>query len=509
MDSIRLVNLRSMVDSGPVRIAPITLLVGQNSSGKSTFARFLPLLRQTSEVLAREPLLWFGRFVDFGSVEEATSRIGGTGGLGFDVTYSVDKATIASRRRGLFSYRAPQTRGSTPVTMAVRYLGGGEYEFTLTVLESEVQLHISDLSVAELRINGVDYTDMTQGKLAVSTWSSCFPNLVFRDESAPDSDPFARQIVAFARANTHGKSQADRVAHLARSVMHAPLDNVLASVTNPGGADSIWHRTTQYWTPQNPTFRKLRDWIVGTRLPELFQIAGSAFNSRCSQVRYITPIRASAERYYRRQGLALGEIDPQGQNVAMFLHNLSSMEKQRFMAWMGDHFGYAVDTVATSGHVSMVIRDLNDQAGRASFNLADTGFGFSQLIPVLIQIWTLLNPRGLLKSAAAITPIIAIEQPELHLHPRLQAVLADLFAQAVKVAHASGLDLRLVVETHSEQIINRLGRRVSEGTVGTEDVAVVLFDKPNFSEPTTVKATKFDADGYLTDWPYGFFEARD
>ncbi len=515
MNSIRLVNIRSLVDSGPVRIAPITVLVGQNSSGKSTFVRFLPLLRQTAEVLAREPLLWFGRFVDFGSAEEAASRIGSAGPLGFDVTFDIDKASIVNRRRGLFPYRAPQARDPvhTAITVAIRYLGPQgdrkQYEFKLSFLGHEIVLQINDSIVVKLRINNVDYSEITQGKLFVSTWSSCFPNLFFRDEGGPDSNPFSRQIISYTRTNTHGKSQTDRVAHLARSLMQAPLDNVLAYVTHPPGADSIWQRTTHLWAPESSSFKKLRDWIIGNRIPEIIQIAGSAFSKRCAQVRYITPIRASAERYYRMQGLALGEIDPQGQNVAMFLHNLPAADKQRFMAWMNEHFGYAVDTVATPGHISMVIRDPNEQPGLASVNLADTGFGFSQMIPIIIQIWTLLNSRGAaLRALTTTTTVIAIEQPELHLHPRLQAVLADLFSQAVKLARDSGIDLRLVIETHSEQIINRLGRRVSESTLDPEDISVVLFDKPGFALPTSVTATKFDKDGFISNWPYGFFESN-
>jgi len=75
METLRLTNFRCFDDSGDIRIAPLTLLLGQNSSGKSTFARLFPLLRQTSEVLAREPLLWFGRFVDFGSIGETWSKL--------------------------------------------------------------------------------------------------------------------------------------------------------------------------------------------------------------------------------------------------------------------------------------------------------------------------------------------------------------------------------------------------------------------------------------------------
>ncbi len=513
MNSIRLFNIRSFVDSGLVRIAPVTVLVGQNSSGKSTFLRFFPLLRQTSEVLAREPLLWYGRFVDFGSAEEAASQISTPDVLGFDVTYDVEKTSIANRRRGLVPYRTSAAKEMTPVTVSVRYLkpqgGTKQHEFKLSFLQHEVWLQINESSVTKLKINHVDYSDMVQGKLFVSNWSACFPNLIFRDERPTESDPFSRNVFAFARSNTHGKSQSDRVAYLVRSLMQAPLDNVLAYVMRPSGADSIWQRTTQFWKSDNPSFKTLRDWIVGARLPELLQVAGNSFGNRCSQVRYITPIRASAERYYRRQGLALGEIDPQGQNVAMFLHNLSSTEKQRFMAWMSEHFGYVVDTVATSGHISMVVRDPREQSGVNSFNLADTGFGFSQMIPVLMQIWTLINARGgAHRVLSTTTVLVAIEQPELHLHPRLQAVLADLFCQSVKIARENGIDLRLIIETHSEQIINRLGRRVSESMMDPDDVEVVLFDKPSFALPTSVKTAVFDSEGFITNWPYGFFEAE-
>lgn len=513
MKSIRLVNIRSLVDSRDVQIAPITVLVGQNSSGKSTFARFFPLLRQSSEVLAREPLLWFGRFVDFGSAEEATSRIGSSSGPGFDVTFDVDKVSIIHRRRGLlYGMRTSVTGDVIPVTATIRYQSSQgdkrQLEFELSFLDVRVNILISDVSVIKLVINGRDYTETVQGKLYAVNWSACFPNLIFRGDTAGDTDPFTKQIANYVRIHTHGKSQDDRIARLTRSIIHSSLENVLGQVKNPGAADSIWGRTTAGWTENTYDFVRLKDWIVGSRLLELFQVASGAFGAQCARVRYITPIRASAERYYRRQGLALGEIDPQGQNVAMFLHNLSSAEKQRFTAWMGEHFGYAVDTVASSGHISMVIRDAGNTPGTTHINLADTGFGYSQIVPVLIQIWTAMTQREGGRQSAVTPIVISIEQPELHLHPRLQAVLADLFIQAVNAARSNGVEVRLVIETHSEQIINRLGRRVSEEAISSEDVAVVLFDKPSFDIPTNVQVTGFDNEGFITNWPYGFFEAR-
>ena len=66
-------NLRSLRDTGLIPVKPITILVGKNSAGKSSFARILPLLKQSAERRRQAPVLWFGRLVDFGSFSDAVS----------------------------------------------------------------------------------------------------------------------------------------------------------------------------------------------------------------------------------------------------------------------------------------------------------------------------------------------------------------------------------------------------------------------------------------------------
>src|SRR5580704_690618 len=74
MRSLRLKNFRSLGDTGRVELRPLTILVGANSSGKSSFLRFFPLLRQTLEAKSASPLLWYGRYVDFGDFSQAVRR---------------------------------------------------------------------------------------------------------------------------------------------------------------------------------------------------------------------------------------------------------------------------------------------------------------------------------------------------------------------------------------------------------------------------------------------------
>ena len=74
MLKIGLKNFRSLKDVGPIEIRPITILVGENSSGKSSLTRLFPLLRQSVEVRSNTPVLWFGDIVDFGSFDSVVHR---------------------------------------------------------------------------------------------------------------------------------------------------------------------------------------------------------------------------------------------------------------------------------------------------------------------------------------------------------------------------------------------------------------------------------------------------
>ena len=76
------------------------------------------------------------------------------------------------------------------------------------------------------------------------------------------------------------------------------------------------------------------------------------------------------------------------------------------------------------------------------------------------------------------------------------------------MAYDNNLNVILVIETHSETIINKIGHLISDSILAPEDVNVVLFDKPETSSQTFVVSGTFDPDGYLTNWPIGFFDAE-
>ena len=99
--------------------------------------------------------------------------------------------------------------------------------------------------------------------------------------------------------------------------------------------------------------------------------------------------------------------------------------------------------------------------------------------------------------------IISIEQPEVHVHPKLQADLGDLLAHAIKEPRNN----QFIVETHSEHLILRLQRLVRKGELKPEDVSVIYVSR----RPEGAKSERLhlDEDGdFIDDWPNGFFPER-
>lgn len=131
-----------------------------------------------------------------------------------------------------------------------------------------------------------------------------------------------------------------------------------------------------------------------------------------------------------------------------------------------------------------------------SVNLAQVGFGISQLLPVLIL--GLKNPPN---------GFLLFEQPEIHLHPRLQSGLGDFL---LGVSHAGRT---VMVETHSDHLINRIRRRIAEDTTGKlAEMVQILFVHPGTDDnPSSyVEPLSVDESGAIINCPPDFFsEASD
>ena len=169
-----------------------------------------------------------------------------------------------------------------------------------------------------------------------------------------------------------------------------------------------------------------------------------------------------------------------------------------------DDLGELQDLYATlSGRSEIALRDFEKGI---IVTPSDVGVGISQMIPVIV---------GCLRSQQG---IVAIEQPELHVHPAIQVGLGDLFIQAVQPTESIlGAGKTLLVETHSEHIMLRLLRRIREttenevppGAIGLSpnDLAVTYVESSD--DGVHFRPLRVDPEGeFINRWPKGFFQER-
>ncbi len=191
----------------------------------------------------------------------------------------------------------------------------------------------------------------------------------------------------------------------------------------------------------------------------------------------------------------------------MFIDNLSQERKTSYEQFVFSLFKFTPITQSAQGHLNIKIKDSEGE----TFNLADLGFGYSQILPIITMLWyysTGLDMPKFPYDNKRQTATILIEQPELHLHPAMQAELADAFIFSIKEARKNKVRLNIMIETHSPVIINRIGRRIYEEKINPDMVSVSLFEVNENMHSTDVRTVKFNAEGVLEEWPLGFFEPK-
>lgn len=119
--------------------------------------------------------------------------------------------------------------------------------------------------------------------------------------------------------------------------------------------------------------------------------------------------------------------------------------------------------------------------------LTDVGFGVSQVLPILVLLYYV--PEN---------SLVILEQPEIHLHPRVQSGLGDVLLNVVKARK-----LQLIIESHSEHLLRRFQRRIAEGKVDPEETALYFCDMANGESRLT--ALDVDLYGNIRNWPKEFF----
>lgn len=208
----------------------------------------------------------------------------------------------------------------------------------------------------------------------------------------------------------------------------------------------------------------------------------------------MSPFRIPPERWYIFGGNTPQHVGYQGDLLPDLLLRRPELvdETNEWLNRLEIDYELKVKPIGTdSGDLFEVKLIDSRRKEHVSVALPDVGFGISQLLPFIVQ------------SLVSEKQIISIEQPEVHVHPKLQADLGDLLAAAIKEPRQN----QFIVETHSEHLILRLQRLVYKGEIKPEDVSVVYVSRG--PEGAKAERLRLDDEGdFIDEWPNGFFLER-
>ncbi len=212
-------------------------------------------------------------------------------------------------------------------------------------------------------------------------------------------------------------------------------------------------------------------------------------------IRYFGPFRDRPQRRYRLPARTPISLGVSGEYAAAALASDIARQQGRLLHEVNEFLqpelsGWKLNVVERAGMYAVVLTFQDDESFMV--NLTDAGTGVAQELPILVQrALDVLNPPD--------QPILEIvEQPELHLHPAAHGGLADMYVTAAKRSN-----VRFIVETHSETFLLRVRRRVAEGRLNPDILAVYFLESSQGT--ATVRPINIAADGSLDYWPAGVF----
>ena len=441
MEQITLKNYRCFREEQTVRLAPLTLLVGENSTGKTSFMAMIRVLWDANANY-RAPDFKEDPY-DLGSFDEIAHHRGARGGQAetFKAGFYAMPPHARNPKAEDEPYRFEVTfgkRGTIPVPWQ-RHLARGK-------------IWIKEYCQPDKPY--VFKTGTSRG-----SWEKQIP---WDEATMPswleESLPFFSPMFLFALDSRDNQAEDNNF---------IPLDGSPAFTSED---HNLLHRLI---------FSRME-------IPRQRPFASA-------------PVRSKPRRTYDPARLT---PDPEGDYVPMYLANMYFQDEKTWVDLKQrlEGFGKAAglfDEISIkrlgkrdSEPFQVQVRKFGGGLKGPHRNLIDVGYGVSQVLPVITE---LLRSEG--------PPLFLLQQPEVHLHPSAQAALGSFFCQVASP------DRRLVVETHSDHLLDRVRMEVRDARDSTtglkpNDVSILFFERVDLD--VCIHSLRIDEDGNLVGAPRGY-----
>ncbi len=444
--SVSLANFRGFKDEVQIPLAPLTFLVGPNSSGKSSIFDAILLIVQSGFQLNNPQSLdinWAGPLVDLGSFKDTVNKHNDKLTMEIGVKLSSEAQDIP--RTFYFRSKPSKYRPTDIVFRIAKTLSNPLGQVT--------DLSVTDnLSAANLRLL-FQYGKKSSIILSMvnrrSTWnfseiySPWIFNLWLKKE--------INAIIGKSKRNLIGPlSGWKRVTKLLTSTFFENFNSGIERVSSGRAKPSRWYpimkvKYTPYRRSGEPSVFEGVD-------PRMIEFARMQERHTYGGRKYLE----------KRRGRVLEDT----------LKKLDIANKIK-------------DNILSPYHSTIVVKD--NRTGIDS-NLMDVGYGASQVIPVILAC-----------SSYSSSPLF-VEQPEIHLHPRAQAVVAELLCK-------TSSQRQIIIETHSEHMINRARIMIAQGALDASNVVInYIYRDRKGSHLLTIPI--LENGDFGAPWPEGFFDER-
>jgi predicted ATPase len=435
--SIQLQQFKSWRDTGQVRLAPLTALFGTNSSGKSSLLQWLLMLKQTAESPDRNQPLELG-----------------------DDQSLVDMGTFPDL---LFQHDTSQ-----PLKWQLNWNLGRTLRIENPAAAKEILFEGDQL-----------------GFSASLNWQNNGQKGLGRTRVAYLHYQFAGQGFGMYTDNNKEKGY---------KLYADPLEGFKFARMKKGRA---WELPAPYKCYGFPD--QVRAYYQNAGFLSDFELE---FERLFSRIHYLGPLREHPQRQYTWAGSNPRDMGPMGERVVDAIlaarelgayispgfrkHKLTLEERiAKWLQQLGLVDSFSVLPVTEGSKLFQVWVKRSPQS--PDVLITDVGFGVSQILPVIALCYYV--PEG---------SILVLEQPEIHLHPSVQAGLADVFIDAIRTR-----GIQIILESHSEHLLRRLQRRMAEEAFSHE-AAALYFCRIENGE-SKLDHLKLDTFGTIENWPQDFF----
>ncbi|GAB6057284.1 DUF3696 domain-containing protein [Desulfonatronum parangueonense] len=181
-------------------------------------------------------------------------------------------------------------------------------------------------------------------------------------------------------------------------------------------------------------------------------------------------------------------------NIPSLMHHTEELNELRAQteAWLseiGQNPRIHIQEYSKMDLVNLEFSFIRDGLPSMNYRPTNVGFGLTYSLPIFVSTLTAIPDS-----------LVLIENPEAHLHPRGQVAMGKFLALAA--AHG----VQIIIETHSDHVLNGIRIAVKNGMIPANNVTLHFFDRTEQAPCCVVTTPKIDKDGRLDQWPDGFFD---